>query len=289
MSSLDSILITGSRGQLGRALMHRLASQAVPYNRPEGDLTDVDALRAALQRHQPRLVINCAAYTLVDHAESEQDRCLAVNATAVEQLAQHCRAADIPLLQISTDYVFGGDATRNQPYREDDRPQPLSIYGWSKLRGEQAAAQSPRHWIVRTCGLYAYGPQPTNFIEKILALAATRDRLTVVHDQRCSPTYVEHLADALLELVGIRSAVMAPFGIYHVVNQGEVTWYELACELMQQAGLRTEIVPITSAQFGAPAKRPGYSVLACDKFHALGYTPLPHWRMALAEYLRKRG
>jgi dTDP-4-dehydrorhamnose reductase len=191
---------------------------------------------------------------------------------------------DCPLVQISTDYVFGGDAARRTPYRESDEPSPLGVYGWSKLEGERRAAGWAKHVIVRTCGLY--GPAAPrsggNFVATMLRLGRQRGRLRVVADQCCTPTYVPHLAGAIRFLLGVG----AP-GLYHVVNAGATTWHDFAAEIFRQAGLAVSLEPITAAQYGAPAPRPAYSVLDTGKYHALpGAPPMPAWQKALAEYLR---
>lgn len=276
-------LVTGAAGQLGREFCRQLGAAAVPADLDTLDLTDAPAVAAFVRELRPAAVINCAAYTRVDQAETQPGLCAAINAQAVHTLARLCTELDSLLVQISTDYVFGADATRTVPYRETDPPGPVSVYGRSKLDGERYAATCPRHLIVRTCGLYGVAPQPHNFVETMLQLGRQRRPLQVVHDQQCTPSYVVHVAQAVLFLLGQGCA-----GTYHVVNGGQTTWYEFACEVFRQAALDVTVAPTTSEGYGAPALRPAYSVLDTGKYQAAGGPPLPAWRAALAQYLRDR-
>jgi len=280
------VVVTGSRGQLGAELCRQFGPEAVGLDLPEFDLGDGDRVRAALDAIQPRVVVNTAAFTLVDRAESEADRCRLVNVDGVARLAEACRSLDSALVQISTDYVFGGDAGRRTAYRETDQPDPQGVYARSKLESERAAAQWQKHLIVRTCGLYGrLGERSSgNFVEAILRRAAAGKPLRVVDDQRCSPSYTPHVARAIRFLVGIDAR-----GIYHVTNASDATWYEFALEILRRTSLDTCVEPITSAQWGAAAPRPAYSVLDCTKYHAIADAPrMPPWPDALAEYLRER-
>jgi dTDP-4-dehydrorhamnose reductase len=191
------------------------------------------------------------------------------------------------LVEISTDYVFGRDAARMTPYRETDEPGPQGVYGQTKLEAERVTAEWPKHLIVRTCGLYGRLGQRSagNFVETMLRLAAAGRPLRVVADQHCAPTYVSHLARAIRFL-----AATVAFGTYHVVNRGQTTWCEFARELFRQAGLDVPVEPITTAQYGALAPRPAYSILDTAKYHGLAGCPaMPAWQDALAEYLACRG
>jgi len=283
-----SILVTGAYGQLGRELCQQIGPEAQPTDYDTLDLCDGPAVLAALARWRPRAVINCAAYTQVDLAEKEPDRCLAVNATAVKCLAQACAELDCPLLQVSTDYVFTGNARPAQPFRETDSPAPRGVYALTKYEGELAAAQWSKHIIVRTCGLYA---RPThveakNFVKTMLRLGESGKTLRVVNDQHCTPTYVPHLARALTFLAGVGHSQPAPWGLYHVTNRGATTWYEFACDIFRQAGLTVQVEPITTADYAAPAPRPAYSVMDPAAYHALGGPPMPHWLQGLADYMQ---
>ena len=205
---MKRILVTGAAGQLGAELCRLLGQAAVPIDIDKLDLTHGSAVRKALAEIQPELVINCAAYTQVDQAESEPGVCRAVNAVAVEYLVEACRGLDCPLVQISTDYVFGAAADPPHPHREDDPTLPQGVYAQTKLEGEWAAAKHPKHLIVRTCGLYARPShqEAQNFVKTILRFARSSDKLRVVADQHCTPSYVPHVARAVLFLAGVDRA-----------------------------------------------------------------------------------
>lgn len=280
------ILITGAAGQLGAELCRLLGAEATGVDIDTLDLTDRTAVRETLRRLAPQAVIHCAAYTQVDQAETDADRCRAVNGTAVESLADACRELDCPLVQISTDYLFAGSQGIGRPWREDDPPSPVGVYAVTKFEGEQAAAAWPKQIIVRTCGLYARPSNPAarNFVKTILRLASTQPKLRVVDDQWCTPTYVPHLARAIVYLLGSKGATPAPWGIYHVTNRGETTWCGFAREIVRLAGLDVPVEPITTADFAAPAPRPPYSVLDTTAYHRLGGPVMPNWKEALGEY-----
>jgi dTDP-4-dehydrorhamnose reductase len=276
------IAITGAAGQLGRELCRQLGDKAIGLERNTLDLANPDAVRRVIDELRPSAVINCAAYTKVDLAEKEPDLCRKVNALAVEYLAEACRANDCPLVQISTDYVFGADASRATPYQETDTPGPQSVYARTKLEGEQHAATWEKHLIVRTCGLYAPASRTGNFVETMLRLAREGKLLRVVDDQFCTPSYVPDVARAVLFLLS-----KAAFGTYHVVNTGETTWRRFAEEIFRQSHLNVSVHPITTEEYHAPAPRPRYSVLDTGKYHQLGGPPMPPWRDALSQYLKE--
>jgi dTDP-4-dehydrorhamnose reductase len=280
------ILVTGAYGQLGRELCAQLGPRALGIDCDTLDLADGPGILRTVAQLRPELVINCAAYTQVDKAEAEADRCRVVNAAAVGHLAEACRQAGSVLVQISTDYVFCGNAERGRPHRESDQPVPQGVYAISKHEGEQAAARCPRHLIVRTCGLYARPShqQAANFVKTMLRLGAGGGELRIVADQQCTPTYVPHLARAILFLAGVADGRPAPWGVYHVVNRGATTWHDFAAEIFRLAGMAVRLVPITAAEYGSAAPRPAYSVLDTAKYHALGGPEMPTWQAALAEY-----
>ncbi len=273
------IVVTGGKGQLGAALAKGLGSNALALDLPEFDLTKQAIVREQLLRWQPQAVINTAAYTQVDQAETESDCCFEINAQAVETLARVCREMGCPLMQISTDYVFGADCERRTPYAVDDLPGPLSVYGHSKLAGEQAARLHEQHYIVRTSGLYSVSPenprQVRNFVDKMLILAQEQNSLRVVDDQVCAPTYVPHLSSVLLEILK-----SGQYGIHHAVGTGETSWFGFATELFRQAQVPVSMVPISSAEYPAAASRPLYSVLLSN-----GWS-LPTWQEGLQDYLQ---
>ncbi|MBN1395245.1 MAG: dTDP-4-dehydrorhamnose reductase [Pirellulales bacterium] len=283
-----SILVTGAHGQLGGELCRMLGDRATGIDVDSLDLTDAPAATAIIRRLRPEAIINCAAYTHVDKAEMEPEKCRAVNVTAVEHLAEACGKLDCPLIQIGTDYVFGLPPATPRPWREDDPPRPQGVYARTKLEGERAAARCIKHLIVRTCGLYARAAdrRASNFVRTMLRLGQERTEVRVVDDQRCTPTFVPHLAQAIIFLLN-EAGSNVPWGTYHVTNGGETTWCEFAVEIFRMAGMKTVVRPIDSAEYGAPAPRPAYSVLDTEAYHRLGGPLMPDWKAALAEYFTK--
>lgn len=282
------IALTGPTGQLGTDFRTLFGEGVIPLARPEFDLADDDAIRRCLDAAQPDLVINTAAYNLVDRAEDEPERALRINALGPRTLAIWCAEQNRPLVHFSSDYVFGLDRERTVPYSEDDAPGPLNAYAASKLQGEYfVRSLCPQHYVVRTCGLFgvagARGAGTGNFIETMLRLGAERDELTVVNDQRCTPTSTADLAAAVADLVQTGRC-----GLYHATSSGSTTWHELASYVLQSAGLATVVRPILSADFGAKARRPTYSVLDCRKLEAVLGRPMPGWREAVDRYLAER-
>jgi dTDP-4-dehydrorhamnose reductase len=247
-------------------------------------MTDRDTVLSTFGgNRRPSAIVNCAAYTLADKAESEPELCHKTNAVGVAYLAEAAERANCPLVQLSTDYVFGGDRERRTPYREDDPPAPLSVYGKSKVDGEGAAAQWRKHFVVRTNALFGLSPRNNNFIEAILRLAREQGCLRVVDDQTCSPTYVGDLARAILFLLTTEA-----YGTYHIVGGGVTTWHGFAGEILRQAHIEAPLERITTEQFNAAAPRPGYSVLDTGKYHALEGPVMRPWQEGLADYLKDR-
>ena len=282
------IALTGQTGQLGTDFCSLFGDSVVPLSRPDFDLADDDAIRRCLDEAQPDLVINTAAYNLVDRAEDEPELAFRINSLGPRTLAIWCAERDLPLVHFSSDYVFGLDADRTVPYSEEDVPGPLNAYAASKLQGEYfVRSLCPLHFVVRTCGLFGIagsrGTGKGNFIETMLRLGAERDELTVVNDQHCTPTSTADLAAAVAELVQTDR-----FGLYHATTSGSTTWHELASYVLQSAGLTTVVRPISSTEFGAKARRPGYSVLDCGKLEAVLGRPMPDWRDAVDRYLVAR-
>jgi dTDP-4-dehydrorhamnose reductase len=276
-----TIVVTGAQGQLGSELCRQLGAAAIGLDLPEFDLTKPRTVRDVLRRLRPETVINTAAYTLVDKAETEAEVCWAVNAQGVDYLVEACRESDCRLVQISTDYVFGGE-NRGTPYFEIDVPSPRGVYAKSKFEGERLAAHCREHIVVRTCGLYgAVGRRSAgNFVATMLRIGRTGKAVRVVADQHCTPSYVPHVARAILFLIEAGAR-----GTYHVVNGGQTTWHGFAVEIFRQAGMDVLVEAITTAEYGAPAARPSYSVLNTAKYHGLAGCPaMPDWRSALAEY-----
>jgi dTDP-4-dehydrorhamnose reductase len=246
--------------------------------RAELDVTDADAVRRAVLEQRAEAVVNCAAYTDVDGAESDRTSADAVNRLAAGYVAAAAAEAGAAIVHVSTDYVF--DGSKREPWLESDPTGPLGVYGETKLAGEQAVAQvNPAHAIVRTAWLYGAGGR--NFVDTMLALGAQREEVSVVCDQIGCPTWTGHLADALVALAErpLRS------GIHHVAAAGSCSWNELACEVFDRARIDCRVLPATSEQFPRPARRPAYSVLGSERADPLRLAP---WRQGLAEYLATR-
>ena len=287
------IALIGSAGQLGSDLFPCLQAaghDVVPLRHADIEITDAANVATVLGPLRPDLVLNTAAYNMVDKAEDELDVAMSVNATGPQNLARLCAANGWRLMHISTDYVFDGAAepTEARPWTELDLTIPTGRYALSKWTGEQLVlAGCSRSFVVRTCGLYGLaalrGAGKGNFVETMLRLGRERKQLRVVDDQTCTPTSTAELADALVRLIATDA-----FGLYHATNSGSMTWCEFAREIFRLAKLDVEVIPITTAEFGAKAKRPAYSVLDCSKLAAVIGEPLPDWHDALARYLELR-
>lgn len=277
------IAIIGADGQLGSDLVRRLSGDILlPLYYPEFDVTRTDGVRRVLTELAPDCVINTAAYHRVDECELHPDKSFAVNATAVRDLARVCRDLDCPLVHFSTDYVF--DGAKGSPYVEEDPPHPLSVYAVSKLAGEYLLRTYwEKHFLIRTCGLYGAAgclEKGMNFVDRILDLARQGKPLSVVDDQRATPTSARELARTIDEL--IRTSA---YGLYHLTNEGDCTWYEFGRKILSLAGIEAEIRPVSSKEFGARARRPAYSVLENRRANALGLSPFSPWQEALRDYL----
>jgi len=276
------VLVLGAGGQLGRELLTLSDDQhdITGLTRAQCDIAEPDAAERAVHERRPDAVVNCAAWTKVDAAESQPDDAYRANAQGPRLLAAACRDAGVLLCHISTDYVF--DGTAMAPISESTPTSPLGVYGASKLAGEEAVREAaPRHQIVRTSWLY--GQDGPNFVLTMLRLGAEREELRVVSDQRGAPTWTGHLAPPLLRLLELGTP-----GTYHLTNAGETTWCEFAAAIMTAAGLPARIVPTTTAEYGAPAPRPAYSLLDNRAWQLLGETPLPPWEDGLRAYLATR-
>ena len=292
------VLVTGAAGQLGQAFAG-LASQALEksvdlilLDRHQLDITSAQSIHSALAEHQPDAVVNGAAYTAVDKAEQETDAAFLLNAKAPELLAKDCKEQGIWLLQVSTDYVF--DGVKTGAYVETDPVSPAGVYGQSKLEGEQAVlAASADNLVLRTSWVFSeYG---NNFLKTMLRLAAERDQLGIVHDQRGGPTYAPHIALTLLQLIDLKlnQNKSVAGGVYHFSGQPAVSWYEFALEIFNQAyqaGMLTKIPdvkPITTAEFPTLAKRPVNSEISNIKINDLGIVIKNSWKEGVALAIRK--
>ena len=287
-----NILITGARGQLGAELTALLEGGVSPLGGIPGslrecrviaadadmlDITDQAAVRRFIDKRRPRLVVNCAAKTNVDRCETEADEAMRVNALGPRYLAEACADTGAELVQVSTDYVFPGDASA--PYAEWDVCGPTSMYGKSKLLGEQYVRESGcRCYIVRTAWLY--GRTGRNFVRTVLRVARERGALQVVNDQRGSPTNAADLAWHIL-----RIADSAQYGVYHVTGGGECSWYEFACEIVRLSGLSCTVTPCTSDEYPSPVKRPAYSALEHRMLRCTVGDRMRPWQEALADFM----
>lgn len=243
----------------------------------ELDVTDERALRRAVRRVAPDVVVNCAAWTDVDGAEANPGGAARLNAHAAGAVATAAARAGASVVQPSTDYVFDGE--KRTPYLESDRPNPLSVYGATKLAGEHAVAEAnPRHYVVRTSWLF--GARGSNFVETMLRLARDLGEVVVVRDQVGCPTYTGHLADAL-----VRLAEDEDYGLHHIAAGGECSWFDFATEIFRQAGVECHVLSCTTEEFPLPARRPAHSVLGTEREYALF---LPDWREGLRSYLAER-
>ena len=286
--SRSPVLITGGRGQLGSDLSELLAGdrELEAPGRDELDVADAAALRAALQRLKPSLVINCAAFHNVDVCESEEARALEVNVTAVKRLAEACAERGSKLVHFSTNYVF--DGRRPDPYAEDDLPSPRSVYAISKLAGEHAAlTYAPGALVIRSAGLYGLHGSASkggNFVTRVLGRAEEQGFLRMVEDQRLSPTFTADLAGAVLEAVEAGA-----HGLVHLTSAGACSWLEFTEAIMSLAGREVEISPVRTEPREGVADRPLNGVLARRRADSLGLTPLRDWRDALADYMQRAG
>ncbi|MBW4443224.1 MAG: dTDP-4-dehydrorhamnose reductase [Plectolyngbya sp. WJT66-NPBG17] len=283
------ILLVGSNGQVGQELERLLPTdQTLAISRSQIDLVQPELLRDAIRQYQPSVIINAAAYTAVDRAESEPESAQTINAIAPTIMAEEAQRLKAGLIHLSTDYVF--DGKQNTPYLESDRTNPVSRYGRSKLAGEVGVQSCDRHLILRTAWVYgAYGK--SNFVRTMLKLGSDREQLRVVVDQIGSPTWAKHIAEAIVELLPQFEQEQIAAGTYHFTNSGIASWYDFAIAVFEEArslGWRLniqEVVPITTAEYPTPAMRPAYSVLACQKiFGILGRHPA-HWRQGLRQML----
>jgi len=272
------ILLTGANGQLGKELSHLLPErghEVIPLNRAGLDITDSRAVARMIQDHASQLVINAAAFTGVDAAETETEAAHATNALGPRNLAVACERAGCELLHIGTNYVF--DGTSERPYEPFDPPNPLSVYGRTKLAGDEYVMRLCRRWyVVRTAAVYGEGG---NFARTMLRLAGERDEIQVKNDEFISPTYARDLAEGIIQIVGA-----GEYGVYHLTNSGSCSWHEFALEIFRLSGAEVRVTPVSSAEFPLPAPRPANGVIS-----DFGGPRLRHWREALAGYLEREG
>lgn len=280
------IVLLGAGGQLASDLAPSLSGrEMVPFQHRDLDVCEHEAVRKELARVRPDTVINTAAFVHVDDCEEQVETAFRVNSLAVLNLARICQSLECALVQVSTDYVFGGG--QRTPYAEDDPPKPLNVYGVSKLAGELFARRyCAKHFVVRSSGLY--GPAASsksggNFVQIMLNLAEQGKPIRVVDDQVLAPTYTADLAQRMVELLETEA-----YGLYHLTNSGQCSWYRFAAEIFEQSGLQPELYPISSIEYGAKARRPAYSVLRQSRSPSGERWDMRSWEEALTSYLEAR-
>jgi dTDP-4-dehydrorhamnose reductase len=284
------VLITGANGQLGTDLQQALYNfEVIPLTHGDIEITDIDSVKNACNRYKPEVIINTAAFVRVDDCEDNRDKAYQVNALGARNVAVVSQELGAKLVQISTDYIFGGETRPAAiPFTEFDTPVPIGVYGQSKLAGEDFVRHlCHKYFIVRGSGLFGVAGSSGkggNFIETIIRLGKERTELRVVNDQMFSPTYTKDLANTIVQIIATEY-----YGIFHVTNSGICSWYEFASEIIKLAGLNTKVIPITSDQYPQKAKRPQYSVL--DHFHLrlLGMDDIRSWQVALRDYMAIKG
>lgn len=278
------ILVTGVRGQLGYDVVKELEKrgiEAVGVDIQEMDITDAASVDKVILEAAPDAVVHCAAYTAVDAAEENEELCRRVNVEGPRNIARACRALDIKMLQVSTDYVFDGQGER--PWEPEDVCRPQSVYGQTKYEGELAVKEIlEKCFIVRIA--WAFGINGRNFIRTMLNLAKTHDTIRVVNDQFGSPTYTCDLARLLVDMI-----LTDKYGTYHATNEGICSWYEFACAIFQEAGVDVNVIPVTTQEYGAKANRPANSRMSKEKLTENGFERLPEWRDALRRYILELG
>lgn len=275
------VFVTGVRGQLGYDVVNELTKrgiEAVGADIDEMDVTDAASVERVIREAAPDAVIHCAAYTAVDAAEENEELCRRVNAEGPGNIAAVCRELDIKMIYISTDYVFSGQGER--PWEPEDEKDPQSVYGQTKYEGELAVQKLlDKYFIVRIA--WVFGINGKNFVKTMLKLAEDHDTIRVVNDQFGSPTYTYDLARLLVDMV-----LTEKYGVYHATNEGTCSWYDFACAIFREAGVSVNVVPVTTEEYGAKAKRPANSRMNKDKLTENGFERLPSWQDALHRYVK---
>ncbi|WP_088188396.1 dTDP-4-dehydrorhamnose reductase [Desulfosporosinus sp. FKA] len=282
------VLVTGSNGQLGYDVVNELEKRghtAIGVGIQEMDITENKSVSEVITKANPDAVIHCAAWTAVDAAEDNVEKCRLVNTTGTENIAGVCKVLGIKMMYISTDYVFDGQGTR--PWSPDDERNPLNVYGQSKYEGELAVENNlSKYYIVRIA--WVFGVNGNNFVKTMLKLGKTHDHLTVVNDQIGSPTYTYDLARLLIDMVETEK-----YGRYHATNEGFCSWYDFACEIFRKAAEINPIYkdilidPVDSSAYPVRAKRPSNSRMSKEKLSDNGFKRMPSWQDALSRYLKE--
>lgn len=282
------ILITGADGQLGNELKV-VSKNFYGYNfiftdKDTLDITNMDQTSTFIKKVHPDWIVNCAAYNLVDKAESEPDQAILINGTAVKNITEVIRGSECRFIHVSSDYVYDGKS--NVPYNEYTIANPLSAYGRSKLAGEKYALLHQGSMIIRTSWLYSsFG---ANFVKTILRHATGKESLKVVFDQTGTPTYAADLAGAIMSIISgvIRNQIAMNSGIYNYSNEGVCTWYDFACEIIKEAGLTCQVQPVLTKDYHLTAERPAYSVMDKSKIKDNYSLSIPHWRTSLIKCIK---
>lgn len=278
------VLVTGSNGMLGTDLCGILENNGftvIPMTQKDFDITNLEETLKSIKKYSPDIVIHPAAYTNVDACEENVDLAYQINSIGARNVALACNSIDAAMVYVSTDYVFDGTAT--EPYKEFDQVSPQSVYGKSKLAGENYVRDIlSKYYIVRTAWLY--GKHGKNFVTTMIDLSTKMEQLKVVNDQNGCPTYTKDLSLAIAQLVR-----KPAYGIYHLSNSEPTTWYEFTKEIFRQCKINTPVNPCTTDEFPRPAKRPAYSVLDNCSWRLEGFTPLRSWKEALNDYLKEIG
>lgn len=279
------VLIIGSNGQLGRQMQITLTQRNInykAYDYPEIDISNIMSMKTLFEQINPDTVINCAAYTNVDKAETDYDAAYKINALGPKILAEICFKRNIELIHISTDYVFNGETIIEngipRPYIETDSCDPQTAYGKTKLEGERFILQYKKCYVLRTAWLYGDG---NNFVRTMLKLSKTNDAIRVVNDQIGSPTSTVDLVNAICQLLGT-----GKYGLYHATCEGQCSWYDFTKKIFEIKKIKTEVIPVTSEEFVRPAKRPKWSVLENKNLKLVGKNVFRQWEDSLNEYLK---
>lgn len=283
------IALIGSTGQLGTDLKKVIPAEfLINLDYPDFDLTKKDIIREKLLKIKPDIIINTAAYNLVDRAEEFPEEALLVNYSGVKNLVDVCLELNCVLVHYSTDYVFGADALRHMPYAEDDLPGPVNKYGESKLLGErEVAGRLKKYFLIRTSGLFGIaGSQGKggNFIEAIIKKAGVAGEVSVVNDQLLTPTYTLDLARQTWQLIQTSN-----HGLYHATSEGECSWYAFALAVMKHLDPKIKVTPTKTSDYHSPARRPSYSVLENKKLQELNLNQMRPWQETVPDYLREKG
>lgn len=286
----STILVTGAKGQLGKKIVELMSAdyRLILTDSDDMDITDKSKVHKVIKLESPDFIIHGAAYTQVDKAEENEELCRKVNTLGTKNIAEVANEFAVPIIYISTDYVFDGKKTT--PCTEEDKPNPLSVYGQTKYEGEQFVKDiCDKYYIIRSAWIFGELPEHhpgTNFVETMLKLAKEKDSLSIVNDQIGSPTYTEDLVEIIKKIIGNQLAV--PYGIYHFSGNGACSWYDFAKEIFKQKKINIKINPITSDQYPQKAKRPAYSYLDKSKIENTLNIKIRPWQEMLADYLHNR-